>query len=209
MGFDSFYNSEQQVTKSSGEWNRKMKTAIAILISSLSLGLFAYVQGEQEGEEPLPAKASTQSPIITIPDPSPPLQVQELLKLREKVGGQLNGRLLEEDPSATQNDFEEALEKVRRESGQTDAHLAPAVFNAPELPFDIPVTENSPSTAVDKLPYMLRYTSMSLENHAGLLELQKDFENALKLRKQAKKIRKMAFEVESLTAESKTISVEQ
>jgi len=56
---------------------------------------------------------------------------------------------------------------------------------------------------------MLRYTSMSLENHAGLLELQKDFEKALKLRKRAKKLRKMAFEVESLTAESKTISVEQ
>ena len=209
MGFDSFYNSGQQVTKSSGEWNRKMKTAITILIGSLSLGLFAYVQGEQKGEEPLPAKALTQSPTIKIPDPSPPPQVQELLKLREKVGGQLKGRLLEEDPSATQNDFEEALEKVSREGDKTDAHLTPAVFNAPELPFGIPATENSPSTAVDKLPSMLRYTSMALESHAGLLELQKDFENALKLRKRAKKLRKMAFEVESLNAESKTISVEQ
>jgi len=209
VGFDSFYNSGQQVTKSSGEWNRKMKTAITILIGSLSLGLFAYVQGEQKGEEPLPAKALTQSPTIKIPDPSPPPQVQELLKLREKVGGQLKGRLLEEDPSATQNDFEEALEKVSREGDKADAHLAPAVFNAPELPFGIPATENSPSTAVDKLPSMLRYTSMALENHAGLLELQKDFENALKLRKRAKKLRKMAFEVESLNAESKTISVEQ
>ena len=36
-----------------------------------------------------------------------------------------------------------------------------------------------------------------------------NFENALKLRKQAKKLRKMAFEVESLNAGAKTISVEQ
>ena len=63
MGFDSFYNSEQQVTKSSGEWNRKMKTAIAILISSLSLGLFAYVQVEQEGEEPIPTLEELDEPL--------------------------------------------------------------------------------------------------------------------------------------------------
>ena len=129
--------------------------------------------------------------------------------LREKVGSPLKGNLLEEDPAATQNDFEEALEKVSREGDKTDAHLAPAMFHAPELPFSIPATDNSPSTADQKLPYLLRYTSMALENHAGFRELQKDFENALKLRKQAKKLRKMAFEVESLNAESKTISVEQ
>jgi len=209
VGFDSFYNSEQQVTQSSGEWNRKMKTAIAILIGSLSLGLFAYAPGEQDGEEPLPAKASTQSRTAKLPTQPTPLQVQELLKLREKVGSPLKGNLLEEDPAATQNDFEEALEKVSREGDKTDAHLAPAMFHAPELPFSIPSTDNSPSTADQKLPYLLRYTSMALENHAGFRELQKDFENALKLRKQAKKLRKMAFEVESLNAESKTISVEQ
>ena len=56
---------------------------------------------------------------------------------------------------------------------------------------------------------MMRYTSMALDQRAGQLEILQDFENAQKLRKQAKKLRKQAVLIESLNPESATISVEK
>lgn len=55
-------------------------------------------------------------------------------------------------------------------------------------------TQNAPG----RLPAILRYTSLALDQRAGLLELQRDFENAEKLRRQASKLRKQASFVESL-----------
>ena len=183
-----------------------MKITVVMLIAVLSFGFFMFVLGEEKpfGEKP-PAEPSK---IETSQNPRPD-QIQQLLKLREKIGSPLTGNLLEEDPAAARKDFAEALEKVQQVPEKKDPHVAPAEYKTPEFPFALPDTEKSFSLTEDRLPVVMRYTSMALDQRAGQLEIVQDFENAQKLRKQAKKLRKQAILIESLNPESATISVEK
>ena len=172
-----------------------MKVAVTILIALVTFGFFTLVQGEEQPQAVVPTQ--TPGPQAENPPNLNPAQLQELLKLREKVGSRLTGDLLEDDPQATQNDFEEALKQISKDSIDTNATVAPARFNKPALPsMDSFVTDTQ--NAPGRLPAILRYTSLALDQRAGLLELQRDFENAEKLRRQASKLRKQASFVESL-----------
>ena len=183
-----------------------MKTTVITFIAVLLFGFFAFVVGEEKPLAEQPATAATK--IEAAGNPTSP-QTQQLLKLREKIGSQLKGRLLEDDPEASQKDFAQALEKVEQSEQETEQAVAPAAFKAPQLQLEIPSSKKSSTITVNRLADMMRHTSMALDQRAGHLEIIKDFENAQKLRKQAKKLRKKAFLVDSLNIDSATISVER
>ncbi|MBK96419.1 MAG: hypothetical protein CMJ79_12035, partial [Planctomycetaceae bacterium] len=109
-----------------------MKVAVTILIALVTFGFFTLVQGEEQPQAFVPTQ--TPAPQAENPPNLNPAQLQELLKLREKVGSRLTGDLLEDDPQATQNDFEEALKQISKNSIDTNATVAPARFNKPALP---------------------------------------------------------------------------
>ena len=197
-----------------------MKTTVAVLPALVSFGIFAFVQFVQGEDKPTAEQPPKQLPMTEAPADATPPQIQHLLKLREKMGSKLQGNLLESDPAASQDDFAKALERVSQqrqidESKENpaveniDPNVMPAEFSPQELPLGVLPAGPPSSISDDKLLYMLRSTSMALDYRAGQLELLRDFDNAHKLRKQAKKLRKQAILVESLNAEQPSISVEK
>jgi len=197
-----------------------MKTTVAVLPALVSFGIFAFVQFVQGEDKPTAEQPPKQLPTTEAPADATPAQIQHLLKLREKIGSKLQGNLLESDPEASQDGFAKALEKVsqqrqideskeNRAVENIDPNVVPAEFSPRELPLGILPAGPPSSISDDKLLYMLRSTSMALDYRAGQLELLRDFDNAHKLRKQAKKLRKQAILVESLNAEQPSISVEK
>ena len=200
-----------------------MKTTAIVLLALISLGIFAFVQFVQGEDKPVAVHPPKQIAPLEAPANATPAQIQQLLRLREKVGSKLQGNLLESDPKASQDDFAKALEEVsqQRQSEQpekpdagsiikkTDPNVIPAEFSTRELPLSILPSSPLKPIPDDELLYMMRSTSMALNHRAGQLELIRDFENAQKLRKQAKKLRKQAILIESLNTEQTTISVEK
>ena len=144
-------------------------------------------------------------------------ELSELIKLREKIGTPLKGRLLDEDPQATQEDFRKALEQVSKQPATDPAEVSqpselsteeqtpgpalvtPAQFDATEFPVERIPSGIDSEAYPDRLPLLLRTTSIALDARAGQLEILRDFENAKKLRRQAKKLRNQAILVESLS----------
>ena len=197
-----------------------MKTTVTVLLALISFGIFAFVQFVQGEDKPVAVHPPKQIAPLEAPANATPAQIQQLLRLREKVGSKLQGNLLESDPKASQNDFAKALEEVsqQRQSEQrdpgsnikkTDPNVIPAEFSLRELPLGVLPSAPLKPISDDHLLYMMRSTSMALDHRAGQLELKRDFENAQKLRKQAKKLRKQAILIESLNTEQTTISVEK
>ena len=197
-----------------------MKTTVTVILALVSFGIFAFVQFVQGEDKPTVIQPPKQLPMAEAPVDATPAQIQHLLKLREKVGSKLQGNLLESDPEASQNDFAKALERVSQQQQideakekpaveNIDPNVVPAEFSPRELPLGILPAGSPSSISDDKLLYLLRSTSMALDYRAGQLELLRDFDNAHKLRKQAKKLRKQAILVESLNAEQSSISVEK
>lgn len=202
-----------------------MKTTITVLLALFSFGIFAFVQLVQGEDKPIavgPPKVDPPKQVAPreAPPNATPAQIQHLLRLREKVGSKLQGKLLESDPKASQDDFAKALEEVRqqRQSEGADAaintrnidqNVTPAEFSPQKLPPDVLPSAPLNPISDDKLLSMMRSTSMALDHRAGQLELIRDFENAQRLRKQAKKLRKQAILIESLNTEQAAITVEK
>ena len=197
-----------------------MKTTVTVLLALVSFGIFAFVQFVQGEDKPTAEQPPKQLPTSEAPVDATPTQIQHLLKIREKMGSKLQGKLLESDPEASQDDFTKALQRVTQqrqidESKENpaveniDHNVVPAEFSTRKLPLGILPAGRPISISDDNLLYMLRSTSMALDYRAGQLELLRDFDHAHKLRKQAKKLRKQAILVESLNAEQPAISVDK
>ncbi len=195
-----------------------MKVTIGFLLTLLLVGSLAILQWVQEDEKlavDVPEPVQLALPILEEPAAVEPAsaEVQQLMKLREKAGSRLTGSLLEDDPQATNEVFTKALEEVTSSSNNADSNVEPARFHVPKLPQvpqvpQVPQTPDQFAAPQGDLPYLLRYTSAALDRRAGELEIQRDFENAQMLRKQAGNLRKQAILIESLSAESAVQAVE-
>ncbi len=199
-----------------------MKMTAGLVMALVSVVFFTWAQAEDSTppKEKAPQKSSatpekeTSSSIA--PEANSP-ELRELIKLRQKIGTPLKGRLLDEDPQATQEDFRKALEQVIKQSATNPSEVSqpselptekqpsgpalvtPAQFDATEFPVDRIPSGLDRDAYTDRLPLLLRTTSIALDERAGQLEIQQDFDNAKKLRRQAKKLRNQAILVESLT----------
>ncbi len=209
-----------------------MKMTAGLVMALVSVVFFTWAQAEDstppkqkspqissaapEKEPSSSIAREANSPEAGAPEAASP-ELSELIKLREKIGTPLKGRLLDEDPQATQEDFRKALEQVSKQPATDPAEVSqpselsteeqtpgpalvtPAQFDATEFPVERIPSGIDSEAYPDRLPLLLRTTSIALDARAGQLEILRDFENAKKLRRQAKKLRNQAILVESLS----------
>jgi len=120
-----------------------------------------------------------------------PNQIEQIIRLRERLGSSLSGSFLEKEPLETEAEFRDALHRYSQQvqQGQT---------NPPEI-----LTQSDPSLqwptvpGADPLVRALRHTSLLLEQRSHQLQISQNAENNRGLRRLAKRLRKQIRVIET------------
>ncbi len=134
-------------------------------------------------------------PIQVEGDPSEnqltPNQIEQIIRLRKKIGSSLSGSFLEKEPLQTEVEFREALYQYSQQI-QTNVTDSPEIRTQTDSVLRWPTVPGA-----DPLVRALRHTSLLLEQRSHQLQVSQNPENKRGFRRLAKRLRKQIRVIET------------
>jgi hypothetical protein len=120
--------------------------------------------------------------------PLTPVQIEQVIKLRQQLGLGLQGSFLDKAHGASEAEFRQALQQLESIRPSNTPNVTTATFETPLSPMFL---------GSDPLVHALRHTSLLLDQRSNQLEIIKNTEDARELRRLAKRLRKQVRLIET------------